>query len=274
MIRFRCKTCGKKLKADEQIVGRRVRCTKCDSVEIVPEKVAAPTPSEKSSSRLDEELGDADSGDAASGDAVSGDADVKPVGTEVPSKVSDFEFSIPSLKPSSETSLLGQAAGNENQDFTPHFQLATKKVSHARRLVLFGMIGGFLLVSVLVALNFDRLVKARKMLSTDYDELAEVVYYRNAVMKLEKSYRMMDIAGRTYLAMNPDAKNAAKEFEEAKSATLNRTRNSDVERDVESFFRQGEDVKAKALLVNTAVELDAWREEVDLKTKYFSEASY
>ena len=193
MIRFRCKTCGKKLKADEQIVGRRVRCTKCDSVEIVPEKVAAPTPSEKSSSRLDEELGDADSGDA-----VSGDADVKPVGTEVPSKVSDFEFSIPSLKPSSETSLLGQAAGNENQNFTPHFQLATKKVSHARRLVLFGMIGGFLLVSVLVALNFDRLVKARKMLSTDYDELAEVVYYRNAVMKLEKSYRMMDIAGRTY----------------------------------------------------------------------------
>ena len=45
-------------------------------------------------------------------------------------------------------------------------------------------------------------------------------------------------------------------------------------KNVESYFRQGEDVKAKALLVNTAVELEAWRKEIDLKTKAFSEATY
>ena len=139
---------------------------------------------------------------------------------------------------------------------------------------MFGMIGGFLLVTVLVAVNFNRLMKAREILSTDYEQLAEVVYYRNAVMKLEKSYRMMDIAGRTYIAMNPNDQSVAKEFEEAKSATLSRTKNSDLEKDVESYFRQGEEVKAKALLVNTAVELDGWRKEIDLKTKFFSEASY
>ena len=85
---------------------------------------------------------------------------------------------------------------------------------------------------------------------------------------------MMDIAGRTYLKMNPSDQSTAKEFEQAKSTTLSRTRNSDLEKDVESYFRRGEDVKAKALLVNTAVELDAWRKEIDLKPRFFSEASY
>lgn len=258
MIRFRCKTCGKKLKADEQIVGRRVRCTKCDSIEIVPKgDVANPNSLENSPSGSDKE---------------SGHADVNPV--ETPSKDGDFESSISSLKNSSEKSLLGRQTKSGNQDFIPHFQLASKKVSRTRRVALFGMIGGFLIVSVLVAANFDRLVKARKMLSVDYEELAEVVYYRNAVKKLEKSYRMMDIAGRTYLAMNPSDQSTAKEFEQAKSTTLSRTRNSDLEKDVESYFRQGEEVKAKALLVNTAVELDAWRKEIDLKTRFFSKASY
>jgi DNA-directed RNA polymerase subunit RPC12/RpoP len=260
MIRFRCKTCGKKLKADEQIVGRRVRCTKCDSIEIVP----------KGDVTNSKSLGESPSG---SGKEL-GDADVNPVEIEVPSKVGDFEFSMPSLKTSSEKRSGEKQTKSGNQDFTPHFQLATKKVSRTRRVVLFGMIGGFLIVSVLVAANFARLAKARKMLSTDYDELAEVVYYRNARKKLEKSYRMMDIAGQLYLANNPSDQSKAKEFEQAKSATLSRTLNSDLEKEVESYFQQGEDMKAKALLVNTAVELDAWRKEIDLKTKFFSEASY
>lgn len=260
MIRFRCKTCGKKLKADEQIVGRRVRCTKCDSIEIVPKDVVAITNS----------LGDSPAG----ADKGLGDADFNPLEIEVPSKVGDFEFSMPSLKTSSDKSLGERQTKSGNQDFTPQFQFATKKVSRTRRVVLFGMIGGFLIVSVLVAANFARLVKARKMLSTDYDELAEVVYYRNARKRLEKSYRMMDIAGQLYLANNPSDQSKAKEFEQAKSATLSRTLNSDLEKEVESYFQQGEDMKAKALLVNTAVELDAWRKEIDLKTKFFSEASY
>lgn len=36
MIRFRCRICGKKLKADESIIGRRVQCTNCSNIEIVP----------------------------------------------------------------------------------------------------------------------------------------------------------------------------------------------------------------------------------------------
>ncbi len=269
MIRFRCKNCGKKLKADEQIVGRRVRCTKCDSVEIVPKVVAPSGPWVESHS------GDLNSGKEALGAANElQKVTVTPAEKEDPSDVGDFEFSIPSLKTSGEKSLLGQPSKDNQQDFTPQFQLASRKVSRTRRVVMFGMIGGFLLVTVLVAVNFNRLMKAREILSTDYEQLAEVVYYRNAVMKLEKSYRMMDIAGRTYIAMNPNDQSVAKEFEEAKSATLSRTRNSDLEKDVESYFRQGEEVKAKALLVNTAVELDGWRKEIDLKTKFFSEASY
>ena len=262
MIRFRCKTCGKKLKADERIAGRRVHCTKCESVEIVPQEATstkAVGKSENSPKDLEKEpenaLGKQREMRASSGSG-------------------NFEFAFPSLKKSSDKSLLGKQSFSKGQDFTPQFQLAGKKVSHTRRVVMFGMIGSFLLVSVLVAVNFDRLMKARKMLSTDYEEMAEVVYNRNAVKKLEKSYRMMDIAGRTYLAMNPDDQDSAKEFQELKSATLKRTRTSDLEEDVESYFRQGEDIKAKALLVNTAVELDAWRGGVDLKTKFFSERSY
>lgn len=268
MIRFRCKNCGKKLKADEQIVGRRVRCTKCDSVEIVPK----PVPSAES--LINGHSREKDAGNElleAANAAVN--VSSAPAEKEVRSEGNNFEFSIPSLNPSGKEGLLGQPSSQNQQEFKPQFQLASKKVSRVRRIVMFAMIGGFLVVTLLVAINFNGLMKARKMLSTDYEQLEEVVYYRNAVMRLEKSYRMMDVAGRTYLAMNPNDESVAKEFEEAKSATLSRTRNSDLEKDVESYFRQGEEVKAKALLVNTAVELDAWRKEIDLKTKAFSEAS-
>lgn len=274
MIRFRCKNCGKKLKANEQIVGRRVRCTKCDSVEVVPEEGITSKSSGKNTAEKNTSKKNALNIDSLAVAKKSGDAVGSPMDLEVRSEVDHFEFSIPALSTSGEKSLLGQPPNKDKQAFTPQFQLASKKVSRARRLVMFGMIGGFLLVTVLVAVNFDRLIKARRMISTDYEQLAEVVYYRNAVKKLEKSYRMMDIAGRTYLAMNPNNERVAREFEEAKSATLSRTRNSDLEKNVESYFRQGEDVKAKALLVNTAVELEAWRKEIDLKTKAFSEATY
>ena len=73
-----------------------------------------------------------------------------------------------------------------------NLQLATKKISRTRQVVLFGMIGGFLIVSVLVAANFTHLVKARKMLSADYTDLEEVVYYRNAVKKLENTKRTLE----------------------------------------------------------------------------------
>ncbi|MEM9941816.1 MAG: hypothetical protein AAF939_09515 [Planctomycetota bacterium] len=36
MIRFRCQECDKKLKADESIIGRRVKCTRCGNIEEVP----------------------------------------------------------------------------------------------------------------------------------------------------------------------------------------------------------------------------------------------
>ena len=36
MIRFRCRECGKKLKAEEDIVGRKVKCTRCKNIETVP----------------------------------------------------------------------------------------------------------------------------------------------------------------------------------------------------------------------------------------------
>ncbi|MFK7765648.1 MAG: hypothetical protein AB8B55_00295 [Mariniblastus sp.] len=37
MIRFRCH-CGKKMKAEEEIIGRKVKCPRCDRVAIVPEE--------------------------------------------------------------------------------------------------------------------------------------------------------------------------------------------------------------------------------------------
>lgn len=36
MIRFRCRECGKKLKAEEDIIGRKVSCTRCENIEVVP----------------------------------------------------------------------------------------------------------------------------------------------------------------------------------------------------------------------------------------------
>ena len=96
MIRFRCKTCGKKLKADERIAGRRVHCTKCESVEIVPQEATstkAVGKSETSPQDLEKEPENA-FGKQSEMRASSGSG--------------NFEFAFPSLKKSSDKSLLGK----------------------------------------------------------------------------------------------------------------------------------------------------------------------
>lgn len=47
MIRFRC-SCGKKLKADESIIGRHVKCSTCEKINLVPaESTATPSAANK-----------------------------------------------------------------------------------------------------------------------------------------------------------------------------------------------------------------------------------
>ena len=55
MIRFRCHECGKKLKAEEDIVGRQVKCTRCDNIETVPksDNLAKPSQATSNLAKLD-----------------------------------------------------------------------------------------------------------------------------------------------------------------------------------------------------------------------------
>jgi phage FluMu protein Com len=248
MIRFRCKECGKKLKADDEIVGRKVKCTRCDSIESVPESDNL-AKSQQSQIRLD----------ANKPKPKSFKTDVG-TGTMNPGN------------PDQPIHLFGHSAvrSTPTEHFEQRFQVVTRKPSNLRRWILLGLIGVFSVAVVAVLFNLGWIMDVRRKLSTDYENLAEVVYYRNAVMKLEKSRRMMHVAGRNYIATRVGTDDEIRELEEYDASIRALTTNSDILEKVEALFRRGKDVEAKALLVNTAKELNRQRSKVETVTKEYT----
>ena len=249
MIRFRCKECGKKLKATEEIVGRQVKCTRCDSVETVPEvdNVAKPKQPET---------------------RLTANKPKSPRFKTDPliDKPKTFNLDQP-------VELFGHSAASSasSEHFEPKFKVVTRKQSNLRRWMLLGFIGIFVVATVAVLFNLNWILDGRRKLSTDYENLHEVVYYRNVATRLEKSRRFMYIAGRTFIAMNAGTDEDIKELEEYNATIEALTNKSDMYETVESLFRRGKDDEAKALLIKTARELKQHQIEVEKKTREYDE---
>lgn len=142
-----------------------------------------------------------------------------------------------------------------------------------RRWLLIGFSGLFLIAVVVVVFNFSRFNDMRRRFSTDYQKLPEVVYYKNNLMRLEKSRRMMYVAGRNSIAALPGAADQFEELEDYNRSVESFTKNAALIKEVEALFRAGEDQQARARLVNTAKEMIAMREEVESRTKSYLDAS-
>ncbi len=244
MIRFRCRECGKKLKAEDDIVGRNVKCTRCGSVETVPEADNLAKPNQPK---------------------------IRPAVNQPnpPRFGSASRFSDPkTVNLDQPVELFGHSAVESTapENFEPRFNVVVRRPSNLRRWVLFGLIGVFVVAVIAAVFNFAWILDMRRRLSTDYENLDEVVYYRNAARKLEKSRRMMYVSGKTYIATTLGNDVEIQKLDDYNASIEAVTADSDIYEKVEALFRNGKDVQAKALLVSTALELDQLREEVEKKT--------
>lgn len=284
MIRFRCSECGKKLKADDDIVGRKVRCTRCNTIETVPNsdnlarpyetthRLATTKPRLKEKPRLenhpkhhDQPVLKDESGPAGNSRRRGKKARFK---TEP-----DFFFNPNTVNLDQPVELFGHSASGQTEleNFEPRFNVVRPEINRSRRWLLLGLSGIFLTIAVAVVFNIGWILNLSKILSTDHEQLEEVIFYRNAVSKLEKSRRAMFIAGSAYIAINAGTEQERMDLEDYNASIKSLTSDTAMLEEVESLFRSGKDVPARALLVQSAVELNKLRDEVDLKAREYGD---
>ena len=266
MIRFRCQKCGKKLKADGDIVGRKVKCTRCGKVEIVPPKDNLAKPLQ----------GHADKSSSSESSKRLDTTKPKPV----KKKSASFKMGPPDLIASDDSVEMSGHSGTSSvpvvdaNAFEPKYKSSKPKKSQTRRNLILALVGLGVVGGIAIVANLGWILDTKRKLSTDYENLEEVKFYRSAASQLERSRRMMKIAGEAYIRLKSPTEEEIKEIHEYDSLIQRQTTKSDMLEKVEALFRAGEDVKAKALLVNTAVELGALKKEVEAMAKEYTDRTY
>jgi hypothetical protein len=281
MIRFRCQDCGKKLKADETIIGRRVECSQCGQVTRVPQTDNLALPESKPI--MAKPLGATESKSLSSKlNQPSSRLETSKPKLKKPKldRETPVDIGLPELNDDEgPIEMISHAAPEVAIDvnkFEPRFKSAKKSErSPLTRNIILGVVGFLILAGgVTLALNRGRIMDAWASLSTDYARSEEVLFYRNAVSNLEKARRQMYIAGRSLIALKSVDAAESEEIDSYNESIIAMTTGSKVLDQFEQLIWDGEENKAKALLVNTAVELANVRKEVDQKTASYVDKSY
>jgi len=295
MIRFRCQECGKKLKADDDIVGRKVKCTRCGKVEKVPpsDNLTKPNPAKTNPAKedpakeddfeamLESAVSAEDEGDLIGSRSVEEDSSKRLDANKpkpIRKKSTSFKMGPSDLIAGEEpVEMMGHSGPDvsiDTEKFQPQFKSTKPKKSNLRRNVIFGLIGLGLIGGIAVVSNLGWILDAKRKLSTDYENLEEVKFYRNAVAQTERARRQMKIAGDAYLKIKSGTAEEEKSLQDYNDSIESQTTKSDMLERVETLFRAGEDNKAKALLVNTGVELGKVKKEIELKTQEYTDKTY
>jgi len=268
MIRFRCSRCGKKLKADLTIIGRKVKCSRCDLVVTVPESddLTRPVVSEEDaklagrenvakSKKISAESSSFNEASDSSTDfsELFSDSELDSKRESDPSVVNNEE-PIPELF--GHSAAKSSAAPTDGPQFKPQPKKFRRKVK-LNRWVIPGILAlcGIVVVG-LVASHFIRQAYSEPKFRAEFEKMEEVQYYRRALVNMEKSQRRMFVIsesiflqglGDDEMKQNVDSLTAS-----AKGYTSN-TRN--LLTDAAKMMLSGEEVKAKGLLVNTGREM-------------------
>ena len=258
MIRFRCRECGKKLKADEDIIGRKVQCTRCDNVETVP-PFDDLTKSESAQDEPDHQAANkpnpADAGSAASSSF---------------DDLSDVD------------SLLGEGHSIEMMEGLtdgpgeidtnlPQFKQYHRKKTDFKRLIPFGLIGLAVVGISLIAINAGWIFNSGPTFDSEFEALPAVANYRRAQNQLEKSRRVMEVMGNAQISRNLMSQERTAEFNEFNESILVLTKQAETLTEASRLVDQGEQEAANRLLTEEANIMDDRKFTVDQKTEQYNE---
>lgn len=275
MIRFRCKECGKKLKAEEEIVGRKVKCTSCENVETVPpeDNLTRPNLPKKAATRL----------------AIN---KPNPVAHSSSSKFSDSSLSDSSLSDSSEIdesdigSLLGDDSGpvemfghsgagpSAVETGRPRFKQLARTKSDFRRFVPIALIGLAIVGIVLVAINSGWIFNSGPKFDPEFEALPAVANYRRAQKQLDKSRRVMMVVGEARMSKSSLSQELIDELNDYNESILALTKNTTTLVEASRLVEQGEEAQANKMLTDEANIMDDRKFDVDRKTEDYNELTY
>ncbi len=241
MIRFRCSHCGKKLKADENIIGRKVQCVRCDHVERVPEKdnLAKPKQPRKLESSAD-------------GQAPK----------------------LPDRKPPPQE-LFGHSAVKSQQRPLdgPQFQV-TKARAKSKifkwALPAIGIVAGITLIAV-IAYTWIGQAYAEPEFRAEFEAMSEVQFYQNACVRLEKSRRVMSIMVKAFESTSPNSSGLANSFTELNRDAQEYIKNSKtLLTEAAKLMADGKEIAAKSSMVNTAKKMNQLAANIDDEIESFN----
>ena len=268
------------MKAEEEIIGRKVKCPRCDRVARVPEadnleRPVDPDPIGDAFEEADELA--AKVSDHSSSDDLQSSEQATRLETNRP----DFS-SFSALRPRPNSSgadedsgdavevdndtnekiaqdsqgevveLFGHSAVVSGSDapFEPRFNAADpKKQSATNRtwipivLIAVALVGG-----TYFAMNLNRMFSTTQTLDNEFQQTAEAYGYAQAVKAIEKSNRFMTTAGKAMLFMAP-SKKLEEELDSYSSSIVTLTKNSTVLTDAEALFKDGKKNGIQATIV-------------------------
>ena len=272
MIRFRCKQCGKKLKAEEEIVGRKVRCARCESVETVPPEDNLAKP--ESPKRLSARLATAEPNlIARSGGSQKGSS----IRESLPSDSSDsFDSSSVLGDDSGPVSMFGHSsAGPAVVDpGQPRFKPLERKKVDFKRLVPAALVGLVLVGIVFLAINRGWIFGSGPRFDAEFEALPAVANYRRAQNQLEKSRRVMMVIGEALTAKKSVPDDMLAELKDFNESILKLSKKNETLDAAAKLVDEGEQAQANKLLTDEANIMDDQKLEVDRKTSEYNSLAY
>ena len=271
MIRFRCSQCGKKLKADEEIIGRKVQCVRCSHVEQVPEKDNLTKPLAKNRKQTSTKSRDDAQQDLVS-DSKSTSKSSKPLHVSDPSKrgarvAASQDEPVPELF--GHSAVISQPRGLDG----PQFQITKKKKPSKMMkwaLPAIGLAAAITLISVIAYVWIGK-AYAEPKLRAEFESMPEVQFYQKAHFELEKARRVMSIMVQAFQATTPSASGLTESFNGLNQEAEGYTRNSKtLVKEAAQLMAEGKDIAAKSSLVNTAKKMNILAKQINDEVEAFN----
>ena len=204
MIRYYCEACGKTLKADDSIIGRKAECTRCESIAEVPPFSTRKSGEKKRASNLSDSIIDVDADDYFDDDDSVKLNSFAPIVMENSSRQKDDARPKAS---STATELDAGEPSEDNEEFRAVFNVVERKKRFGGSgikispMVLASIAGVLAIGAIVFALSgYSPGYQREKVAPTAFAKTSEAIEYQTALMELKKSKTALIVTANGYLA--------------------------------------------------------------------------